>query len=290
MKRVAVINDISGFGRCSMTAALPVLSVLGTEACPLPTAVLTNQTGYSSFYCDDYTDKMDIYTDRWKKLGKRFDGISTGYLANSAQIEHIERFISEFKDKDTLLLVDPVMADGGEMYATYTKELCEGVKRLAMQADVITPNLTELCILSGNDYGEITAKKDEKDYLDVIADMAKSLLNETLKTVTVTGIHCSENNEEYVYNGVFTREESCYSRSRVFEGSFSGTGDLFAAVVFGELVNDGDIKTAVETATRFIEKSIEATITEEYDVCDGVNFQLCLGMLIDRGVKNNERA
>lgn len=281
MKRVAVINDISGFGRCSMTAALPVLSVLGVEACPLPTAVLTNQTGYSSFYCDDYTDKMDIYIDQWKKLGKNFNGICTGYLANSAQIKHIERFIAEFKKKDTLLLVDPVMADGGEMYTTYTKELCDGVKRLALRADIITPNLTELCILTDNDYKKITAQSGEIRYLDSIADMAKSLLNDTLKTVAVTGIHRIENGKEYIYNGVFTDEESFYGKSKVFAGSFSGTGDLFAAVVLGELVKGRNVKAAVEKATRFIEKSIAETINGEYDVCDGVNFEKCLKMLIE---------
>lgn len=281
MKRVAVINDLSGFGRCSLTAAIPVLSVMGIEACPLPTAVLTNQTGYDTFYCDDYTEKIDIFSRYWEKLKKGFDGISTGYLANEAQIEKISEFIRKFKTDNTLLLVDPVMADGGEIYSTYTKKLCDGVKRLAMQADVITPNLTELCILTDSDYKSLTAHQRDSDYLDIIADTASGLLGERVGAVAVTGIEY----EDYIYNGVFTENSRFYSRTPLFNASFSGTGDLFSAVVFGALINGANINRAVEKATRFIEKSINATAEElknkEYSPNDGVNFEKCLKMLCE---------
>lgn len=282
MKKAAVINDLSGFGRCSLTAQLPVLSVMGIEACPLPTAVLTNQTGYSDFYCDDYTDKIDIYTERWHSMGKSFDTIATGYLANEKQIDKILNFIKVFRTENTLLLVDPVMADGGEIYSTYTKELCEGVKNLTMQADVITPNLTELCILADRDYNELTSHSSEDNYPYIIEETAKSLIKNNLKTVVVTGIRHTTPDGEYIYNGIFTKNESHFCRSEIFSGSFSGTGDLFASVILGALVNGENIKSAVEKATRFIEKSIEETITEPYDTNDGVNFQKCLGMLIEQ--------
>jgi len=282
MKKAAVINDLSGFGRCSLTAQLPVLSVMGIEACPLPTAVLTNQTGYDSFYCDDYTDKLDTYTAQWHSMGKSFDGISTGYLANAKQIDKILNFISVFKKEDTLLLVDPVMADGGEIYATYTKELCEGVKNLAMQADVITPNLTALCILAGEDYHSIVSCSSQHDYLDRISAVAKSLIRGSVKTVVVTGIHHMTENGEFIYNGIFTEDASCFSKSQIFKGSFSGTGDLFSSVIFGALLNGMDINSAVEMATAFVEKAIAETMKFPHDPCDGVDFQKCLDMLIKR--------
>ena len=122
-KRAAVINDISGLGKCSLVAAVSVLSCLGVAACPLPTAVLSNQTGYDSFFMDDYTDKMPVYIEEWKKRGIRFDAISTGFLANERQVGIIEDFIRDFKSADTLLIVDPVMGDGGHIYSTYTPQL-----------------------------------------------------------------------------------------------------------------------------------------------------------------------
>ena len=140
MKKTAVINDISGFGKCSMTAAIPVISVMGIQACPLPTAVLSNQTGYPEYFCDDFSDRMEDYIAMWRKLGLSFDSILTGYIANEKQIEIINGFCKEFKKKNTLLVVDPVMADNGSVYATHSKKLCDGVKSLAMQADIITPN------------------------------------------------------------------------------------------------------------------------------------------------------
>ncbi len=289
MKRVAVINDLSGFGRCSLTAALPVLAVMGIEACPLPTAVLTNQTGYDTFYCDDYTEKIDVFSHHWEKLGKRFDGISTGYLANEAQIEKISEFIQKFKKDNTLLLVDPVMADGGKIYSTYTEKLCNGVKHLSMQADVITPNLTELCILTDSDYHSITSHRCDSGYLDIIADTAERLLNKKVKAVAVTGIEY----DNCIYNGVFTENSRFYSRTPLFEASFSGTGDLFSAVVFGALINGESINNAVEKATRFIESSINATADElknaDYNPNEGVNFERCLGMLCKTCQKNGER-
>ena len=128
MKKIAVINDLSGLGRCSLTAAISVLSAMGVQACPLPTAILTAQTEYPSYYCDDYTDKMDIYRLEWLKLNQHFDGIYTGYVASVRQIQQILHFIDTFKEPDTFLLVDPVMGDDGQTYDVYTPELLSQMK------------------------------------------------------------------------------------------------------------------------------------------------------------------
>ena len=112
-KKVAVINDLSGLGRCSLTAAISVLSAMGIQACPLPTAILSSQTEYPSYYCYDFTDKMDYFRQEWKKLGTSFSGIYTGYVASVCQIEQIMHFLDTFQTADTFLLVDPVMGDDG---------------------------------------------------------------------------------------------------------------------------------------------------------------------------------
>ena len=154
-KKIAVINDLSGFGRCSLTAAISVLSAMGVSPCPLPTAILSAQTGYPSYYCDDYTDKMEYFRREWKKMGARFDGIYTGFVAGEEQIRQIFRFLDTFHQESSFLLVDPVMGDDGIPYDMFTDTLRSLMKELCFQADIITPNVTELCLLTGADYDYI---------------------------------------------------------------------------------------------------------------------------------------
>ena len=184
MKKIAVINDISGFGKCSLTVSLPIISALGIECNPIPTAILSNQTGYDDFYSVDFTENMTPYIDVWKKQNVHFDAILTGYLASEKQADIILDFIEKFKDENTLNFVDPIMADDGVLYDTYDEKLCEKVKMLTKKANIITPNLTELCILCGADYKEISK---EENY-EKIEALALSLLSDTTKTVIVTGI------------------------------------------------------------------------------------------------------
>ena len=137
MKKVAAINDLSGFGRCSITVALPVLSAHGVQCCPVPTAILSNHTGFGTYFFDDYSDKMMTYIDAWENLGLDFDCIYTGFLGSEKQIDIVENFIK--KSENSWVLVDPVMADDGEIYSTYTPVMCEKMKRLVSLADVVTP-------------------------------------------------------------------------------------------------------------------------------------------------------
>lgn len=126
MKKIAVINDLSGLGKCSLTAAIPVISVMGVQACPLPTAVLSNQTGYESYFCEDFTEHMEPYMEQWKKRGFFPDGIYTGFLSDDKQADRILKFMDAFAGKDTLILTDPVMGDDGVVYPIYTEELRAG--------------------------------------------------------------------------------------------------------------------------------------------------------------------
>ena len=216
MKRIAVIGDISGFGRCSLTASIPVISSLGIECCPFPTAVLSAQTGYSSYHFIDLTSEFTAYESEWEKLGYSFDGILTGYIASPLQADLIASFIEKFKSENTVLLVDPVMADDGEIYGTYSNELCCKLSVIAEKADIITPNLTELCILTGADYSEITSKENDSDYLDLIRGEAEKMLSKTLKSVIVTGVRYKGE----IYNLVCEKNGYSQVKSQIFGGSY----------------------------------------------------------------------
>ena len=147
MKKIAVIQDLSGLGKCSLTAAIPVISVMGVQAVPLPTAVLSNQTGYPSYFCDNYTEHMEQIMDEWEKRGFSPDGIYTGFLADEEQADKILDFLRRFRKEKTVVLVDPVMGDNGGAYGIYTEGLRERMVQLVRSAQVITPNLTEALLL-----------------------------------------------------------------------------------------------------------------------------------------------
>ncbi len=283
IKRVAVINDLSGLGKCSLTAAIPVLSVMGVQACPVPTAILTNQTGYDSFYCDDYTDKIDYYTKEWQKRGLILDGIYTGFLGSEAQVQKILRFCEIFRKENTLLFVDPVMGDLGKIYDTYTHGLIRQMRTLALQADVITPNLTECCLLTDTDYEEIMSHEKEANFLDYIEEMARPLLQSNIKTIIVTGI-IHQRKDDLVpkyYNLVITKDDCQYVSSLIHGGSYSGTGDLLASVVCAGMVRGDSACLSVKRAVQFLEASLLDTITEDTDRNDGINFEPHLPLLLD---------
>ena len=272
VKKIAVINDLSGFGRCSLTAALPVISAIGIEACPLPTAILSNQTGYPSFFCTDYTENLYSYINEWRKLGVKFDGILTGYLTSAKQAEIIYDFVEEFADVNTLVFVDPVMADDGVLYDTYDSNLCKKVKKLTKRANIIAPNLTELCILCDADYEKVT----HENSIQKTSEIAASLLTDTLKTVIVTGVKI----DDEIHNIIVDKSGKTVVKSKLIEGSYSGTGDLFSSIVCAEIVKGKSVLQAVNIATVFLQKSIEDTYKENTDRNNGVNFQQHLEMLI----------
>ena len=272
MKKIAVVNDLSGFGRCSLSVALPTLSVMEHECCCVPTAILSNQTGYNNFYCSDFTDHLPSYIKVWKEQNVKFDAILTGYLASEKQVDIILDFIDHF-GKNSLVFVDPVMADGGVLYDTYDEKLCAKVKRLTEKADIITPNLTELCILCGTDYNEICKSKR----LDIIGNLAFSLLDKTTKTVIVTGI---KSNDEII-NLIADKNGTSLIKSTLLKGSYSGTGDIFSSIVCGGIIKGMSVLDAVTLATEFISKSIKSTPTKLDYEPDGVNFQKHLEMLIN---------
>ena len=153
-KKIAMINSMAGYGRCSITAAIPVLSALKVQCCPAPTAILSNHTGYPSCYFDDYTEGLAPYLEEWKELQFSFDAVMTGFLGSAGQVRTAVDFLMEVKPQGTKVLVDPVLGDNGTLYRTCTQELCEEMRELIQYADVITPNLTEACLLTETPWSE----------------------------------------------------------------------------------------------------------------------------------------
>lgn len=263
MKKCALINDLSGFGKCSLGVGIPIISVLGIEAHPMPTSVLSAQTGYSSYKMVDLTEYMPLFFNEWNKLGFSFDGILTGYFSDEKQIDAVINFI---KGSNAVLLVDPVMGDDGKRYDGFTDALCEKIKTLAFSADIITPNVTELYLLTG-----------ERD----VQKGAEILLSGGVKSVVVTGIK----KDNKIGNAVFEIGRCGEFYSDYDEGgSYSGTGDMLSSIVMGKILSDSDVFDAVKTATEFISLVIKNSNVQNRN--DGVDFETYLYKL---GCDNNEK-
>ena len=282
IKKVAVINDLSGFGKCSLTATIPILSVMKTQPCPIPTAVLTNQTGFQNFHCVDLTDQLHHYTEIWSKNNEEFDGIYSGYVASEKQVDIIADFIDKFRLSHTQVIVDPVMGDDGKMYSTYGKNTCQKICELAKSADIITPNLTELCIISNTDYDKLTAQSNDENYLEIIAEIARGIIHHDNQHIAVTGIKT----DNHIYNGIISKNDCDFAKSKQFGNSFSGTGDIFASIICASVVNGININSAVERATKFLETAIADTIKNPYDRNHGVNFEKYLYTLAEKEYPN----
>lgn len=280
-KKIAVINDLSGFGRCSLTAAIPVIAAMGVQPCPLPTAILSAQTGYPSYFLDDYTEKMECFRQEWEAMDVKFDGIYTGFVASEYQINRILDFIKTFRVNKTFLLVDPVMGDNGKAFPFLTELMCERMKELALSADVIIPNLTELCLLTGTDYRMIVNMTDEMHLRTITEQMAENLIKRGPKTVLVTGIRFGDDTDgsTKIGNLAVTEKGSVISVFPYIGGSYSGTGDLFASVIAAGLAKGMRIETSMELAGRFIKCAIEDAVKENVPRNEGVNYEQYLGML-----------
>ena len=282
MKKVALINDLSGFGKCSLTAAIPVTSVLGIQACPLPTAILTGQTGFENYYCDDLTDRMDYFTEQWSKMKETFDGIYSGFLASTEQLEKVNRFLDHFQRENTFYLADPVMGDHGEKFPMFNQEFLSGMKELTLRADVITPNLTELCLLAKASYTELIAHSQDEDYYQRIQSICEELLSQTWKqqTIIVTGILREKKGNTFITNLAVSKHQ-CIPVETPYTGvSFSGTGDLFASTICGCLVKGFSLQKAMQKASDFLQPAIEDATQNAIPRNHGVPFENYLSRLL----------
>lgn len=285
MKKIAVLNDLSGMGKCSLTAAIPVISVMGIQACPLPTAVLSAQTGFPSYYCDDYTDRMDAIMEEWKKMDFYPDGIYTGFLADARQADKAVEFIEQFAKEDTKILIDPVMGDNGEEYPIYTEALCEKMRFLVRRATVITPNLTEaLLLLYGAQRAHVLWKElslmDEERLLKFTESTGKELSKEFDTEVVITGIDLpARENHQEIGNLICQDGVQTWVSTVKEGGSYSGTGDLFASVLSAGMVKGMDTVDSVRKAVKFLSKGIHDAVLEGTDRNEGLCFERYLSEL-----------
>lgn len=268
-KKIAVINDLSGFGRCSIAVALPLISHLGIQCCPLPTAIFSNHTGFPSFHCDDYTDSMEAYMAQWKKLDLQFDGILTGFLGSARQIAIVEHFLREFTTRKTKVIIDPVMGDNGRPYSTYTEDMCQGMKALVSYAHILTPNLTEACILTDTPYQEHFSER-------ALLDMARQLCDVGPEKVVLTGVPRGSYLENYCYE-----QDSGPSviRTRRIAPQRSGTGDVFSSIVSAGVVQGVPFAQSVKTAADFIRICLKRSAELDIPTTDGVCFEEVIGKL-----------
>lgn len=260
-KKIAVINDFSGFGRCSIAVALPIISAMKIQCCPIPTAIFSDHTGFPSFVCTDFTDYMQPYMDEWAKLDLQFQGICTGFLGSKRQIELVKGFLRRFKGKNTIAIIDPVMGDYGKLYPTYAEELAEKMVELLPFADIITPNLTEACILTKTPYREDFSIEE----LGAICEM---LAAQGPNRIVISGFRVAPNRlGNYVWEKgkppvLIPVEQIGTSRS--------GSGDVFSSIIAAEVVNGKPFLFAVRRAAEFILKTIERTVEMEIPITDGL--------------------
>jgi len=282
MKKVAVVQDLSSFGKCSLTAAIPVLSVMGVQACPLPTAILTAQTGYPSFFCEDFTSKMKYFIEEWSKLNVTYDGIFTGFVTGEEQINNIFHFLDEFHTKETILLVDPVMGDIGEVYKLFTDELLVLMRELVKRADVITPNVTECCLLTGLSYEKLHSYSNEKDYMKAVEEAGNILQQETGAQVIITGMNppSADSDKQFIGNMYLDGNRTFYSAMQYNGKSYSGTGDLFSSVIMGSMMRGEKLAKSVQLAEAFLTAAINDSSLAQIPEEEGVNFEKYLRMLL----------
>ena len=280
MKTVAAINDICGFGNCSLVADISVLGAMGIQVCPLPTGIYTAQTVYPQHKNKSNTDMIDAFTENWAEMGASFDGIITGFLLDPVQARKVQHFVKTFHKSGTLLLVDPVMGDEGVTYANYSGELHEIIAQLAEEADILTPNLGELFLLAGETI-ERSALEQDEEMVAHAARLAKTLLNKPGKIVAVTGIRLQDAEGELLGNLLVTQEQTKLYAIRPCGGYFSGTGDLFAAALLGGILKGREPFDAMKHAADFLREAARSATERGADPRGGSDFEEHLGMLID---------
>ena len=272
MKRVLTVQDISCLGKCSLTIALPVLSVLGSETVILPTAVLSTHTMFKGFTCKDLSDQIEPIKQHWLKEGITFDAIYTGYLGSIAQIDQMKELFRAFRREEMFVFVDPVMADNGRLYAAFDMAYAEKNKELCAEADIIVPNITEAALMTGMDYRETY---DESYILALLSGLREL----GAKLSVITGVSLEKGKIGAMGIDRETGETWCYQNRRI-DASYHGTGDLFASTFVGELLRGKDWKDAMRIAADYTAHTIEVTLKNPKEPWYGVDFETTLPDLL----------
>jgi len=275
-KRVAAIHDISGFGKCSLTVALPILSAAGIETAVMPTAVLSTHTGgFDGFTYRDLTGDLRAFAAHWQTLGLEFDAIYSGFLGSFEQIEIVKEFIDRFRTKNTAVLVDPAMADNGSMYPVFDIDFAKEMAGLCAKADIIVPNMTEAAFLLGEEYRE---RPYTAGYIE---HLLRKLSGLGPSRVVLTGVMFDE---QRLGAATYDKrpDQIHYAFSDTIAGNFHGTGDIFASAMLAAYLRDKTLAQAAQIAVDFTCGSIQRTKDAGTDVRYGVNFEAGLPELIDK--------
>lgn len=294
--RLAMINDIAGFGRCSTTVSLPVISVMKVQVCPVPTSVLSNHLGFPLCHFDDYTSHMRDYIKVWNELGLTFDGLYCGFLGNEEQIDIVREFVEMFRPP--LFLLDPVMGDHGRAYSSITEMHVQKMKELLPLADIITPNITEACLLTGTPWkdGEWTMQELSRlceRLADICQQESVSSGEASVGTATdasderpvgtvsgasivITGIRQGDSLVNFLWDdGVYTTVAS-----PIAGASRPGTGDIFASILAADAVRGETLLTSVQKAANFVGLCIAGSEKVGTPVQEGVVFEKYLAALL----------
>ena len=259
--KAAVFNDLTGYGRCSLTVAIPTLTNMGVCCCPAPTAILSNHTGFERFFMVDFTDNLQGYIDGWREQNIRFDCVYTGFLGSERQTTILEPYLEECRRAGALLVVDPVMGDQGALYQCYTEEMIRGMRRLIAQADIITPNFTEACFLLGREYEDTVSDEKMRDYLRQLADMGPA-------TVCITGVAQDDGNANWGYD----RATGEYVKSpfSMLPVHYSGTGDFFCSLLVGYVLHGKPLSWSLKRIGELITKAVSMTYEMGTPILEGV--------------------
>lgn len=270
-KRLIVINDMAGVGRCSMTVAIPVISSCKVQPCPAPTSIFSNHTGFPTFFKVDLTNELPAYFDGIDKLPMDFHGIYCGYLGSLHQIQLVSNYIKKTKDNhNPLIIIDPIMGDNGNCYRTITQEFCDEMKFLLQYADIITPNITEACILTETPYHSGFYNLDE------LTTISKKLTQLGASKIIITGIK----DDKYFYNFIYENSSDYELISSPIAGeSRPGTGDIFTSIISALALRNYPLSKAAKLASNFIATCTEASSKLNIPVQEGVALELFLSEL-----------
>lgn len=278
MKRIVTIQDISCIGKCSLTVALPIISAMGIETAAIPTAVLSTHTAFKNFTYRDLTGDLPKIAKHWKQEKFDFDGIYTGYLGSTEQIDMLKEFFKQFKTSENFIFIDPVMADNGKLYAGFDENFVREMKELCKMADIIVPNLTEASYMLEKEYKENYSEQEIKDLLIELSFLGP-------KYVVLTGVSFNENKLGVMSYNKETNKFFTYFKEKV-PAKYHGTGDIFASTLVGAITNSNTLEEGLKVAVDYVWETINDTYkTNKKDVY-GVNFETKIPYLIDRIKKN----
>lgn len=272
MKRILTIQDISCLGKCSITVALPVISAMGVETTILPTAVLSTHTMFQNFTVKDLTDQLVPITEHWKKEGIHFDAIYTGYLGSDEEIEIVKKIFADFGGDDTLIFVDPVMADHGKLYPAFDEAYAKHNASLCGAADIIVPNLTEACFMTGTEYREDYDEAYIKDLLAKLAALGS-------KVVVLTGIAFGAGKNGVYGLDTVSGEYFAYENDHI-DAAYHGTGDVFSSVSVGGIVRGLSYADAFALAADYTADTIRETLKNPDKPWYGVDFEATIPELV----------